>query len=87
MPLKIAIVGICIFVLYKLFRGDLKKKQNETSQEKFENVEDMVKDPICGAFVDKNATIRVKTDTETVCFCSYDCRDAYIKSLEEEKKS
>lgn len=43
---------------------------------------EMVKDPQCGTYVLKDGAISVKNGDQTWYFCSYDCRDDFIKSLE-----
>lgn len=72
-----------VFVVYKLFAGDRKQK-NIQEQAKKQNLSasgDMVQDPICGTYVRKDGDIRVR-DGETVhVFCSYDCRDKFLKRL------
>lgn len=45
----------------------------------------MVKDPICGTYVKKDSDIRVRNGEKVECFCSFECRDKYIKRLEAEQ--
>lgn len=82
--LKFIIIGVCLFVLYKLFLGDKTnkkiKKEEQTRQQA--QAGDMVKDPVCGAYVSTESEIRVRSGNEVHCFCSYDCRDKYIRRLE-----
>ena len=42
----------------------------------------MVKDPMCGAFVSKDGDIRVREGEKVHYFCSYECRDKYVKMLQ-----
>lgn len=81
--LKIIILIVVGFILYKLLTNDQKKKKGRVEQEKKKMAADgvMVKDPICGTYVDKDTDIRVKKDSHVHCFCSYDCRDKYLKSI------
>jgi hypothetical protein len=81
---KLLIVFICGFVVWKLFMGDKRYKQNK-SEEKTENLQasgEMVKDPVCGAYVSKNSDIRVRQGDVVLNFCSYDCREAYLKHIQ-----
>lgn len=81
---KLIILLVLGFVLYKMFMGDKKKKEldKKKDHEKKAATGQMVKDPVCGAFVPLDGDIRVR-DGETVHqFCSYDCRDKFIKRLE-----
>ena len=43
---------------------------------------EMVKDPICGTYVPADANIRARVGDKVYAFCSYECRDAFIKRLE-----
>jgi YHS domain-containing protein len=81
---KLLIAIICGFVVWKLFMGDKRHKQNK-AEEKAENLQasgEMVKDPVCGAYVSKNSDIRVRQGDVVLNFCSYDCREAYIKRIQ-----
>lgn len=82
--LKFIVIGLALFLLYKLFMGD--KKQKSVKKEKeVKNMAasgEMVKDPICGTFVPKDGDIRVRQGEDVHVFCSYDCRDKYLKQLE-----
>ena len=42
----------------------------------------MVKDPVCGTYVPADASIRVRDGDKVYAFCSYECRETYIKRLE-----
>lgn len=85
--LKFVVIGIACFVMWKLFSGDQKKKQagQGKQQEKKVKAGEMVKDPICGTYVEKDSDIRVRNGEKVECFCSYECRDKYIKRLESEQ--
>ncbi len=81
---KFIAIGIAIFIIYKLYSGDKKKKvmnKDETIKAKVA-AGDMVKDPICGTYVDNNGSIRVREGEKVHVFCSYECRDKYLKQLE-----
>ncbi|EPR30406.1 TRASH domain-containing protein [Alkalidesulfovibrio alkalitolerans DSM 16529] len=81
---KLIILLIAGFVLYKMFMGDKKKKDLDKKKEteKKAATGQMVKDPICGAFVPLDGDIRVREGENVHHFCSYDCRDKFIKRLE-----
>lgn len=88
---KLLIVVICVFVVWKLFMGDKRYKQAKAKEaEPQVNPGEMVKDPVCGAYVSKNSDIRVRQGDVVHNFCSYDCREAYLKRIgavvEEENK-
>lgn len=82
MLIKFLIFIGAAFVVYKLFTGDRKQK-NIQEQAKKENLAasgDMVQDPVCGTYVRKDSDIRVREGEKVHVFCSYDCRDKFLKS-------
>lgn len=81
---KLLILAICAFVVWKLFAGDKRWKQSKEQEKKEDLVAsgEMVKDPVCGAYVSKNSDIRVRQGDVVLNFCSYDCREKYLKRLE-----
>ncbi len=83
---KWLVLGIAGYLLYRLFANDVKKKlakQDDPSEmERKVSTGEMVKDPECGTYIDADSSITVK-DGETVYrFCSYDCRDMFLKKLQ-----
>lgn len=68
------------FLLYKLFLGDKKKKQEDQIHRQSSNVAsgELVKDPVCGTYVSVDSDIRVREGNRVYCFCSYDCRDKFL---------
>ncbi len=85
---KFLVIAVALFIMYKLLTNDWKKKKEakQKEHEKLAATGTMVKDPICGTFVDKNSDVRIKHEDQVHCFCSYDCRDKYLKKLNSEKK-
>lgn len=82
--LKFIVIAIALFLVYKLFSGDKKKKemgQKETMKQKVASGE-MIKDPVCGTFVEKDGDIRVREGEKVHVFCSYECRDIYLKQID-----
>lgn len=83
---KWIILGLAAYVLYRLFANDWKKKlskaDDKTEMERKVASGEMVKDPECGAYVDKDCSITVRDGDSVHRFCSYDCRDAFLKRLE-----
>jgi len=71
-------------ILYKLFMGDRgrKKDQEAAKQKNMTATGEMVKDPVCGTYVPADASIRVRDGDKVYAFCSYECRETYIKRLE-----
>lgn len=82
--LKFIVIGVALFLIYKLFMGDKKKKEMENEKVIKDRVAagEMVKDPICGTYVEKDGSIRVREGEKVHIFCSYECRDKYLKQLQ-----
>jgi len=81
--IKLLIFVAAIFILWKLLTGDKKKKEVEQrkDQENKAASGQMIRDPICGTYVPVDGDIRVREGDKVHCFCSYECRDKYIKQL------
>jgi len=81
--LKFLVIGVALFLVYKLFMGDKRKKemQNDKSFKQKVASGEMVKDPSCGTYVDKDGGIRVREGEKVHVFCSYECRDKYLKRI------
>lgn len=81
---KFIIFIVAAFLLYKLVIGDKKKKSvdKKKREEKLNATGAMVKDPICGSYVPSDSEIRVREGDKVHAFCSYECRDKYLKQLE-----
>ncbi len=82
-------LAVCGYVLYKMFMGDRRNKAAQQAQAQPNPMasqgEEMVKDPICGSYVSKEGNIRVRDGENLIHFCSYDCRDKYVKQIEERR--
>ena len=81
--LKFLILAAACFILYKLVTNDKKKKVEvkNKQEEKLAQEGVLVKDPVCGTYVSKESNIRIKEGEEVRCFCSYECRDKYLKMV------
>lgn len=81
--LKFLILAAACFILYKLVTNDKKKKAEvkNKQEEKLAQEGVLVKDPVCGTYVSKESNIRIKEGEEVRCFCSYECRDKYLKMV------
>ncbi|MBO6002372.1 MAG: transcriptional regulator [Desulfovibrio sp.] len=88
MIFKLAIFAIVCYVLYRLFMNDRKKQDEKKAAERERKIQsdEMVKDPVCGTYVDKSSAISVRSGDQVLYFCSYECRQKYIESVQEQKK-
>ena len=84
---KLIFLLIAIYVVYKLFANDFVKRRQAAEKEEKENQErkiaagEMEKDPECGTWVSVEDSISVKAGDKNYYFCSYDCRDKFLKEL------
>ena len=82
----IAVIG---FILYKLVSNEIRKraadaKASEAKEAKKEGkvpTGDMVKDPVCGTYVDVASSVSVRDGAQVHRFCSYECRDTFLEQL------
>ncbi|ACV68637.1 YHS domain-containing protein [Desulfohalobium retbaense] len=76
------------FLLFKLIQGDSKQKaaKQQENDEKLATSGEMVKDPVCGTYVPTGSDIRVKEGGKTHYFCSYECRDAFLRQKNSQQK-
>lgn len=90
--IKFIVIALGIFIAYKLFANDFlhKKKsndqQNQKETEKKAASGEVVKDPICGTYVSISDSISVKDGQNIHRFCSYECRDTFLKKLEAQRQ-
>lgn len=87
---KWLVLLIAAYALYRLFANDFLKKKRESDREDAAEMErkvaagEMVKDPECGAYVSVDSAISVRDGGTVHHFCSYECRDRFLKRLEAE---
>ncbi len=85
---KFIILAAAAYLLYRLFANDfLKKKKDDEIADKKEREQkiaagEMVKDPECGTWVAKDGSLTVRDGDAIHHFCSYECRDKFLKRLE-----
>ena len=86
---KWLILAVAVYVLYRMFANDILKKKQADKKEDTAEMErkaaagEMVKDPECGAYVSVDDSITVRDGEKVYRFCSYDCRDKFLKRLQE----
>ena len=79
-------IAAVAFILYKLVVNEFvhraaKKNKTEGSAGQKMPTGEMVKDPICGSYVDVSSSVSVRDGVEVHRFCSYECRDAFLEKL------
>ena len=86
--LKWIVILVCGWFLYKMFTNDSRKKaeQKQETEKHKASTGEMVKDPVCGAYVSRDQQIRVRSGDTLHHFCSYECRDSFLQQLENTKQ-
>ena len=80
MILKFLFAAIMIYLALALFK---KNKAVDNKTEEKDDAVDLVKDPVCETFVEKDTDYKVKLYDRIYYFCSEECRQKFI----EQKKS
>lgn len=83
---KWLLIALAIFALYKLITNDRGRKDKDEAKTKERKIAtgEMVKDPVCGSYVEVDSSIKVRDGKKVYHFCSYDCRQKYLERLEDE---
>ncbi len=86
--IKFILFALVCYVLYRLFMNDHKKTAAMEAKEQKKRMDagEMVQDPICGAYVDKENALTVRNGRQVTYFCSYECRQKYLKNIEDQCK-
>lgn len=83
--IKLLLLGIALYVAYKLFANDFIRKKKEDAKIAKEEEDrkisagEMVQDPQCCTYVALDDSISVRDGEHVWHFCSYECRDAFLK--------
>ena len=88
MLIKVAIFALVCYVLYRLFVNDSKKKAEKEAAQQKKRMDsgEMVQDPVCGTYVDKDSAVTVRNGDQVLHFCSYECRQKYLDKINEQQK-
>lgn len=83
---KLLLVAAAIFVLYKLMTNEQGRKGSDKEDRKARERKiasgELIKDPVCGTYVDVGSSIKVRDGKELHHFCSYECRQKFLDDLE-----
>ncbi len=88
MIFKVLIFVVVAYALYRLFMNDKRKKEEKMENEEAKKVADgvLVRDPVCGVYVEKENSFSVRNGDNVEYFCSDDCRQKYIRQVQEQQK-
>lgn len=73
------------YFLFRMFTNDSRHKKKDTKQDLEAKVAtgELVKDPVCGTYIDADGGITVRNGDTVHRFCSYECRDKFIKRVQQ----
>ena len=89
-PIRIAIIAILVYILYRLVVGP-RKKPDETitpggkgarSNVAIDDV--LVKDPVCNTYIPQRQAVVLLHDRQKYYFCSDACRKSFLAEKEKE---
>ena len=86
--LKILVFAFIIWLVRRfliLFLGSGKRPDRGNTAKDAENY--MVKDPVCGMYMDSRLAVRLEKGKEPTYFCSEECKSKFLDKASEEKSS
>ena len=82
-PLRLAIIGVLLYILFKLLMGPRKsggyfKKNNPASSG--DAVQDvLVEDPVCHTYIPREQAVQLHHNSQMYYFCSDKCCKMFLK--------
>jgi YHS domain-containing protein len=78
---------LAIALLYKLLSSEKNRKAGDEDKAKERRIAsgELVKDPVCGTYVEISGSISVRDGDTAHYFCGHDCRDRFLEKLRREK--
>ena len=78
-PVRILILGILFYILYRLLMAGRKKKKAASASAGTElpRQDVLVEDPVCHTYIPKKQAIVYRDGDESHYFCSEKCRDTF----------
>ncbi|MDR2161267.1 MAG: transcriptional regulator [Desulfovibrio sp.] len=86
---KWIVILLAIALAYKLFANEKNKKIKEDGKVKERRIAsgELVRDPVCGVYVETANSISVRDGDTLHYFCGHDCRDRFLKNLQARGRS
>ena len=82
MLFRLLIYGLLVWVIYRIVQS--RRQHSDAGQHRGTGVaapvdDEMVQDPVCGAYFPRSQAVRAEGQGESPLFCSPECRDRYLK--------
>jgi YHS domain-containing protein len=82
-PLRLVIIGVLLYILYRLLVGPRKKrgytKKNGISSSEGAVQDVLVEDPVCHTYIPKGQAVQLHHDKKMYYFCSDKCCKMFLK--------
>lgn len=82
-PSRLIIIGILLYILYRLLVGSDKRKfqrRKQTGTSSGGAVQDiLVEDPVCHTYIPKGQAVRLHNNKKNYYFCSNECCEKFIE--------
>jgi YHS domain-containing protein len=77
--LRLISLIFAVYLIRRLFAGLFgNRKRHERANDSAMSSNHMVKDPVCGMYMDSRLAVRLENRNETLFFCSEKCRTKYL---------
>ena len=81
-PVRLLILGILLYILYRLLFGGKKKRAATSGREgrsgQLPTNDVLVEDPVCHTYIPKGQAIKAKRGDTSYFFCSEKCREIFL---------
>lgn len=88
-PLRLVVIGVLLYILYRLLTGPRKKKVSGRGKEAGTSggqVQDiLVEDPVCHTYIPKRQAVQLHHDKKMYYFCSDKCCQMFLKNKGDEQ--
>jgi YHS domain-containing protein len=82
-PFRLIIIGVLLYILYRLLVGPDKKKSKDRRQAGASSggsIQDiLVEDPVCHTYIPKGQAVRLHYNKKNYYFCSNKCCEKFIE--------
>ncbi len=82
-PLRLVIIGLLLYILYRLLIGPKKKqvfgKKNGPATSGSDVQDILIEDPVCHTYIPKEQAVQLHHDKKLYYFCSDKCCEMFLK--------
>lgn len=84
--LRLLLLIILIYILYRLVKGLFSKKEKVSRSQPGGVIDEMVQDPYCKKYIPSREAVRRVLGGKEILFCSEECADKYEAQIEGKQK-